>query len=1178
MNSSSSSDQNTVDRLAEEFVARHRRGEHPDLAEYTDRFPQYAEQIRDLFPALVLIEQIKPDAGDRTGTYTRADIPPGRHLERLGDFRILGEIGRGGMGVVYEAEQESLGRRVALKVLPGHALLDPRQLGRFKREARAAARLHHTNIVPVFGVGEQDGLHYYVMQFIRGQSLDGVLEELRRLRRSQPAVAGARPVVADDRRGGEGSNRDEASAVARSLLTGQFALHKPDPSAVGDRPTTDEPSPQPEKPAPSPPQHPTAATPSAVNDSPAVVHSSDRADLSSLSNSKHGYWQGVARVGVQVAEALAYAHGQGILHRDIKPANLLLDARGNVWVADFGLAKASEGEDVTHTGDVVGTLRYMAPERFRGQSDPRGDIYSLGLTLYELLVLRPAFDAADRERLIRQVTEGEPPRPRQLEPRVPRDLETIVLKAIAREPSHRYPSAAALAEDLQRALEDRPIRARRVSWTGRLIRWGRRNKLVAGLLASLLVTLVGGFAVSTIQWVRAEQNAERLASELYTSDMLAVQQAWDAGNVERMGELLGRHVPMSGKTDWRGFEWDVFDRSYKRAQPSHTFQVSDTAWIFAATPDGKTLAVLVFVHAPNPADDSVEVTLWDAATAWIPRTFHGTPEDFGNAITLTRDGSFFATGSSFFVATGSSVKPKGGQRQLIRIWNAKTGELVQEGPKNDGARVSMGALAFSPDGRKLLWGDGDEKIFLWDHETDEVKEFVGHKGLHTGVDFDPKGRWIATASLEGTVMLWDLAARTEVHTFATLSNTTDIAFSPDGRYLAAGTESGVQMWELTRPKFRQIVLEGQKNAQSLRNMISFSPDSRYLASGSASTIRLWEVESGEALTTLKGHSLEVWCTAFLDGGRMLASGGEDWTVKFWDLAEALRERDVIAAHSRMVESLAFTSDGRTLFSGGSDGRIRRWDVATGGPLPPLPIPEDKRAVRGLAVTGDGRTLCDPRTGLWDVETGRFLELESFETSPWPMPVAFSPNGTIVAIGGPRLWYTTTGKLLQSLERSYRNNVNSLAFSPNGRILAWAGESLNVRLWEVAKGREDAPPLVGHKAAVMSLAFAADGASLASGSRDGTVILWDVADPEHPSFRRKLEGNTGAVWAVAYSSVGKTIASGHDDGTVKLWDPLTGRERCTLVGHTAKVCSVAFSPDGSVLATGDAGGTIRLWRR
>src|SRR4051794_40723433 len=251
MNASSSSDQNTVDRLAEEFVARNRRGERPAISEYAERFPQHAEAIRDLFPALALIEQVKPGADDPTGSCAgaAADELGSRRLERIGDFRILGEGGRGGMGIVYEAEQESLGRRVALKVLPGHALLDPRQLARFRREARAAAKLHHTNIVPVFGVGEQDGLHYYVMQFIAGQSLDAVLEELRRLRRPRPAAERARPVLEGDRPGsGSPAHEVSAAAVARSLLTGRFALHEPDPGPTGAGTPDGQPLPSPTAP------------------------------------------------------------------------------------------------------------------------------------------------------------------------------------------------------------------------------------------------------------------------------------------------------------------------------------------------------------------------------------------------------------------------------------------------------------------------------------------------------------------------------------------------------------------------------------------------------------------------------------------------------------------------------------------------------------------------------------------------------------------------------------------------------------------------------------------------------------------------------------------------------------------------------------------------------------------
>jgi serine/threonine protein kinase len=216
---------------------------------------------------------------------------------------------------------------------------------------------------------------------------------------------------------------------------------------------------------------------------------SGQSHLSAIDSNRGHYFRSVARIGHQVAEALAYAHDRGVVHRDIKPSNLLLDAAGVVWVTDFGLAKTDE-EGLTRTGDILGTIRYMAPERFRGACDARADIYALGLTLYELALLRPAFESPDRLKLIEQVRHQEPTRPRSIDPRIPRDLETIVLKAIDKDPQRRYSTAAALGEDLQRFVEDRPIRARRVSAAERLLRWGRRNKLVACLLASLLVTLV----------------------------------------------------------------------------------------------------------------------------------------------------------------------------------------------------------------------------------------------------------------------------------------------------------------------------------------------------------------------------------------------------------------------------------------------------------------------------------------------------------------------------------------------------------------------------------------------------------------------------------------------------------------------------------------------------------------
>jgi hypothetical protein len=360
----SSDGRNPVEALAEEFLDRKRRGEQPSLREYLERYPALADEIRDLFPALVMME----DLGDSSGAATGSQRGDGTaavttRLERLGDYRILREIGRGGMGIVYEAEQESLRRRVALKVLSASALMDSQQVRRFEREARAAANLHHTNIVPVFGVGHQDGHHYYVMQFIAGLGLDVVLEDLRRLRR---AKAEAGPVAAEpEARRAAGPM---AAEVARSLITGRFAGDGPIP--LGETVTDSHAEENRTAPPPVAPEVRPVADPS-----PVVLPGSS--ELSALSDSDRRYYQSIARICVQVAEALEYANRQGVLHRDIKPSNLLLDGRGNVWVADFGLAKTAEPDDLTHTGDILGTIRYMAPERFQGKCDPRSDVYSL---------------------------------------------------------------------------------------------------------------------------------------------------------------------------------------------------------------------------------------------------------------------------------------------------------------------------------------------------------------------------------------------------------------------------------------------------------------------------------------------------------------------------------------------------------------------------------------------------------------------------------------------------------------------------------------------------------------------------------------------------------------------------------------------------------------------------------
>ncbi len=426
---SSASDRDPLERLAAEFLERRRRGEEPSPAEYAVLHPEWAEQILECFPALELMEGLKPAERDLTASFdgpgTRAAPCP---LEQLGEYRIVREIGHGGMGVVYEAIQESLGRRVALKILPFHGRIDGVQIERFRLESRSAARLHHGHIVPVYGMGQQEGVYYYAMQYIQGHGLDVILDDLRRLR-----DAGLSPAAnADGRNGG-----NDSVGLARPLLTGTLTPSNPGPIAADATVTA------------------TLDAARGVADAPRPSAAGGGSVFSQSNDS--GYYRTVARLGKQVASALAHAHAQGVLHRDIKPSNLLLDAAGHVWVADFGLAKLEGSEGPTQTGDIVGTLRYMAPERFEGWSDRRSDIYGLGMTLYELLTLRPAFEAATRAHLIQHVIHDPPPRPRKQDPRIPRDLETIVIKAIAKEPGDRYATAEALAADLRDYLADRPI-------------------------------------------------------------------------------------------------------------------------------------------------------------------------------------------------------------------------------------------------------------------------------------------------------------------------------------------------------------------------------------------------------------------------------------------------------------------------------------------------------------------------------------------------------------------------------------------------------------------------------------------------------------------------------------------------------------------------------------------------
>jgi tetratricopeptide (TPR) repeat protein len=514
------SDRNPVDVLADEFAAELREGIGPSIDDYVARHPELADDIRATFPSIEMMEKLSRKEHTERKFERQTSRLITDSLETLGDFQILREVGRGGMGIVYEAVEKSLKRRVALKVLGPNVAGSEKQIQRFNREAEAAARLHHTNIVPVYGTGEERDLHFFAMQFIDGVPLSDVIRSVggRPLKRDGSAQSGSGSL--SDRLLASVTDNDiprndlrvDESCDATRLFNAQGAAHVLLSGTHKDRRL----------------QADTDSTSERLLSRDAGSHSvaeseNPQAEAESLTAGNGlpaismKYWRSVARLGAQVADALHYSHQHGVLHRDIKPSNLLLDRQGVVWVTDFGLARHEDQEGITNTGDIVGTLRYMAPEQFNGDSNTRSDIYSLGLTLYELLALRPAFEESRHGPLISQKTSSMPPGLRSINDAIPRDLETITQKACATNPADRYGTAGELANDLRRFLEDRPVLARRATAAEQFVRWARRNPVVAslsGATVALLATVAVVFAVGQYRTQAALDIVEVQKSQL----------------------------------------------------------------------------------------------------------------------------------------------------------------------------------------------------------------------------------------------------------------------------------------------------------------------------------------------------------------------------------------------------------------------------------------------------------------------------------------------------------------------------------------------------------------------------------------------------------------------------------------------------------------------------------------
>jgi serine/threonine protein kinase/WD40 repeat protein/tetratricopeptide (TPR) repeat protein len=1204
---SSKSDRNPVEQLAEEFVERYRRGERPALSEYTSRYPRWADEIRELFPALVMMEQLKPAAGDATGAFD-GPATESKPLDRLGDYRILREVGRGGMGVVYEAEQESLGRHVALKVLPAHALFNPTYLERFRREARAAAKLHHTNIVPVFGVGECDGVAYYVMQFIRGEGLDRVLDDLRRLRKRDGTPEGV----------------PSGESMAASLLSGRFAA----PTLV------------PGEPLPPPPQSEPASG----------------SALSAADGSETGYYRSVARIGLQAADALAYAHRQGVLHRDVKPSNLLLDTQGIVWITDFGLAKAEGSGELTQAGDIVGTVRYMGPERFDGRSLPQSDVYALGLTLYELLALRPAFDDTNRARLVQQVLHALPPTLRKVEPRVPRDLETIVLRCLAKEPAGRYPTAEALAEDLRRFLADRPILARRASWPEQLWRWCRRNPAVAGLLAAVALLLVAIAVITSTLAVRlagalgdsehdrgvAEQavrDGHQQLFEAYLAEaraqhnghrpgrrfksLEAVKQA--TGLARELGLTPETFVTLRNEAIAALANVDVRPAGTAALHPANTQPTNQHA-IYTFDAHFRRYACVVDAQGtisvrrlpdhheiarrpgfPNEcafrlSPDGEYLAAWSGNTFQVWRLADGPDRPLLH--TATRLGFSPSTDWRYDVFSPDSrllAVPDWGKSQTrFHIFDLASGKPVRELQ----LPPFFSVFAFRPDGRQLAVAV-EKGVQFWDLETGRMVAQVRHTETPYHLAWDPAGWTLAVSLVEDSrVHLWDMARGKVLRSLWHPGGGCIVAFNRSGDVLYTGSDRvhTLRLWHwrtgtlllsdmaLYRPEHFRTTDRLWKHQASRAEFLEVAPgrELRSLTDSAASAERggyqdVAADPSGRLLAVVQQKGVSLWD---LDHGSERVFLGPALVGASWEPAGALctagaaglvrwpvqapgrqalqlgpPESILLASAPTDIPAVAHSSDGRVTVVAAADDPVLLRQDGTREVLGP------QGECRFAAVSPDGSwvaTTSQPPlvVHVWDNRTGQWLG-EAARLPGWE--ARFSPDGRWLAVAGEEgvaLYAAGTWER----QRVIVEAISPLAFSPDGRLLVVEGGGF-LRLLEPETGQELARLPEPEDARAGTLTFTPEGERLVVRSNHGEAVrVWDLA-----RLRRHL-ADLGLDWDALPPPAEKAEDSLHDPLQIHVVGAGWAGDPDTLAEHEGQRALLALSANPF-----DAGAHLRLGR-